>query len=130
MSVTLSESPPLSKSEKRLRLELLSKLDLFNSFSTQALAQLAKKFRGRTLKKDEILFKEGDVERTMYVIFSGEIMIHKAGKSIAVRGSGEYIGEMALIESMPRAASAKAIADAVLLEISDHDFQDQLLSEP
>jgi len=83
------------------------------------------------LKTGEQLFAEGSPGDMAYIIEEGEIEILKSsgGKNVllAVRKSGEVIGEMSLLESAPRFASGKARTDSKLLAIS-HDQLDELLN--
>jgi EAL domain-containing protein (putative c-di-GMP-specific phosphodiesterase class I) len=66
----------------------------------------------RVLKEGEWLFKEGDAGDTAFVIENGllEICREENGKTehIAQLGPGELIGEMTLIDKLPRSASAFA----------------------
>jgi len=66
----------------------------------------------------------------MYLILSGELLIIKGNKQIATLGPGQYLGEMSLIESKARSASAKATQDTLLLEINETQFNKYLASEP
>jgi diguanylate cyclase len=69
-----------------------------------------------------LLFAEGDVGSSAYLIASGSIEIFLVRESrdviLAVRGPGEIIGEMAIIDSRPRSASARATADCDLVVIT------------
>jgi CRP/FNR family transcriptional regulator, cyclic AMP receptor protein len=75
----------------------------------------------KTLKKNEILFREGDNSEAMYVIKSGKIAITKAKGSseivLAELKAGDMLGEMAFFDSKPRSAGAKALTDTVVIEL-------------
>ncbi len=62
---------------------------------------------------DEFLFEEGDPGYCAYIIESGsvEISLDKSGRKlvIATLGAGEVLGEMAIIDNLPRTATARAI---------------------
>lgn len=76
------------------------------------------------------LFTEGSPGDHAYVIKEGQIEIYKysGGRNVqlAIRKSGEVIGEISLLEASPRSASGKALTDSVLLAIS-HQQLDRLL---
>lgn len=79
------------------------------------------------LKKDQTLFKEGDEGKAFYIIKEGEIQVSKAIKDIkdkvlAVLGTGSVVGEMALLEAQKRSATAVALTDTTLLEVTRSDF--------
>jgi len=76
-----------------------------------------------------IIFSEGDLGLTMYVIESGEVEITKriAGKDrvLARLGKGDFFGEMCMLEdSFPRSAAAAAVTDveAVIIDQSAFTF--------
>lgn len=75
----------------------------------------------RNLKKGDILFRENDPSEAMFVIKSGRIAIVKAKGSseitLAELGPGDMLGEMAFFDNKPRSAGARAIADAVVIEL-------------
>jgi len=77
------------------------------------------------------LFEEGDEAAAAYVIVAGELEILKKSSDreilLAVRGPGDVIGEMSLLEDAPRMAGAKARTEVELLEIPRAVF-DEVLS--
>jgi CRP-like cAMP-binding protein len=68
---------------------------------------------GREYPPGEVLFREGEPGDTMFVIQSGAARITKsvAGeeKLLAVLGPGEFLGELAILNSKPRTATATAV---------------------
>ena len=82
----------------------------------------------------ESVFREGELGTEMYIVHEGRIEISKevAGepKQLAVMEKGDFFGEMAILEDLPRAASAKAITDAKLLMINGSTFDQMLRTNP
>src|SRR5438067_13284086 len=74
-----------------------------------------------------VLFREGDRGQTMYVIRTGKVNISKrisdSEITLAVLGPGEFFGEMALLENLPRSAGATVVDDAQLIEIEQEHFE-------
>src|SRR5436190_1941756 len=74
-----------------------------------------------------VLFREGDRGQTMYVIRSGKVNISKrigdSELTLAVLGPGEFFGEMALLEGLPRSAGATVVEDAQLIELEAAAFE-------
>ena len=74
-----------------------------------------------------VLFREGDRGATMYVIRSGKVRILKhisdTELTLAVLGPGEFFGEMALLEGLPRSAGATVVEDALLIELEQTAFE-------
>jgi signal transduction histidine kinase len=109
---------------------LLKKTDLMCFIEHDTLRQLAEHCREITLRDNELLFEEGSLEIAMYIVLSGGICIYKGRKQIAILGPGQYLGEMSLIEAKPRSASAKAVGNAILIEITEEKFEKHLANEP
>ncbi|MBT5028254.1 MAG: cyclic nucleotide-binding domain-containing protein [Nitrospinaceae bacterium] len=82
------------------------------------------------LKKDEVLFEENSFQETLYIILSGTVEVYKKHKQIAVRGAGDFLGEMALVESKPRSASVRALTEAKVLEVNKETFFKYFVSNP
>ena len=74
------------------------------------------------LKPGETIFKEGETAKELYVIRSGQVEIQLGNRLLATLEANEIFGEMALIESAPRSATAIAKTDVALVPISKKDF--------
>lgn len=74
-----------------------------------------------------VLFEENDPGSRMYVIRRGRVRIYrKAADSemvLAILGPGEFFGEMALLEGLPRSANAQAIEELELIEVDAETFE-------
>jgi CRP-like cAMP-binding protein len=86
---------------------------------------------------EEHLFEEGDLIAaegepgdTAYIIVDGEVDVVSGGRTLAVRRSGEVIGEMSVISSRPRVASLRAKSDVRVLEIHKPAFEAILRERP
>ncbi len=83
----------------------------------------------------KILFREGDAGEDMYIIQSGRVAIKKrtgATKDVtlAVLEKGDFFGEMAVLERMPRSATAEMSEAGDLIVISGDTFGDMIKSNP
>ena len=89
---------------------------------------------GRVYSDGEIIFKEGDIGESMYVIQDGTIHIIKKAASgeviIATIKSGEVFGEMALFDRLPRSASARASGEARVLSIDKKKLFSSINRDP
>ncbi|MZH02572.1 MAG: HAMP domain-containing histidine kinase [Nitrospinae bacterium] len=116
--------------ENSLKISLLKQTDLLKFFDESTLAKLVEHCREISLSPKEVLFHEDDLENAMYLILEGELEVFKGPKQIAVLGPGHYLGEMSLIESKARSASARAEKPTLLMEINEEHFHTYLASEP
>lgn len=82
----------------------------------------------------EVIFQEGESGETAYLIWSGQIGVLKgdlrAPILLGLRGPGEVVGEMALLEGQPRSATIVALQDSRLLKINRHGFHTILQRAP
>ena len=74
------------------------------------------------LKRGDALFKKGDPARHMYVLLSGELRVGDGNQILETVSAGGMIGEMALIDHAPRAATITAETDCTLAEIDEKRF--------
>ena len=84
----------------------------------------------KLFNKGDVIFNKGDYGETFFRIAAGSVEIVDDGKQLVVLKEGEYFGEMAILETYPRSASAVALEDGTKLEeISESDadkyFQEQ-----
>jgi len=75
-----------------------------------------------------VIFTEGAPVDVMYVIVSGEVELTLHGERLGVEGEGGIIGEMALIRSATRNATATALTDVKLARLDRKQFE-RLISE-
>ncbi|MDA1000007.1 MAG: cyclic nucleotide-binding domain-containing protein [bacterium] len=66
----------------------------------------------------DVVFREGDIGEEFYLIVSGEIIIRMGDRDVARLGPGQVFGEMAMLESAPRSASAIPGEGTVLFTIT------------
>lgn len=118
------------------KIQLLKQVPLFSGIPKEIFNHLIKAVNERTLQAGEILFSEGDVGKVFYIIKSGKIDIVKNDTAseneikLATRGIGDFFGEMALLESSPRFATAKAVEETVVLELSRKNFRKLVTEYP
>ncbi len=115
--------------------EFLKKIPLFEDLPDDDLNRLCKVVNTVELKAGEILFKEGSPGSRVYVLKEGGLeVVKQAGKRevlLAVNDeSGMVIGEMALIEQVPRMATVRAREDSTLLGIHQSQLDHLLDTSP
>jgi len=105
----------------------LAKYAPFKTFDGNDLEAMGSAGEEKTVKKDDLVFDEDSKGDSMYVIKSGAVKILKKVKNqentIAVLNPGEFFGEMALLDGLPRSAAVRATGDAELFMISLDGYQ-------
>jgi len=107
---------------------LLRHVRLLSTLGEQQLATIAPLVRRKSVPKNRAVFSEGESTNTLYIILSGRVKIQRAdadGKEVilAVLGSGEYFGEMSVIDDMPHSATVMTLENCELLTLSKEDFR-------
>jgi len=104
----------LTPLEKRF---FLKGVPMFAEVRDDYLIGLAQALEEVHVAAGDALFREGDPGDAMYVIVSGRIVVARDGNHLADLSRGECVGEMSLIDGMPRSATVTAVTDCRLLSI-------------
>jgi CRP/FNR family cyclic AMP-dependent transcriptional regulator len=110
----------------------LKSIPLFEGVPEAELRALADRTVVRNYPKQAIIVNEGDESDTLYIILSGRVKVYLAdehGKELilAIKGPGQYFGEMVLDEQ-PRSASVMTLEPAQFAILSRADFRAFLLT--
>jgi len=88
----------------------------------------------KEFNKDDIIIKEGDPGREMYIIKSGSVDVVKSdgGRDIilATLSRGDFFGEMAILENIYRTATVKAKETSRLTVLATGNFMIKLKKDP
>lgn len=111
--------------------EVLKKLPAFQDLLPAEYLKIISHCKSVIFKKDEVLFSEGDVGSSLYVLLSGEISIMMSGRGIVhMLSPGEILGEMSIVRHLPRAASAIATAESILLKLEGEAMDELFTNNP
>jgi CRP-like cAMP-binding protein len=107
---------------------LLKSLSLFEETPETVLAEVAEILQEVEVKKGQTIFSAGEIGHDMYIIFKGEIRIHKEEHTLAVFKENDFFGELSLLDTETRSASATATAESLMLKIDQEPFYDLMES--
>ncbi len=117
-----------------MSIEFLRRLQLFKELQDNDLAELYKGAEEQTYAPGQFIMEEGSPPDALYVILDGDVEILKlsGGQNvpIAVRGSGEVLGELSLLAQTPRTASVRALHTSQILKITAQSFKHLLARSP
>ena len=108
----------------------------FKGLEDHELEEVARLTEFHTYPPNHILCHEGAYEEVLYIIADGKIVISQKiidgeeERIIRAGGRGDVVGEMALIQSAPRAATVRTTTDCTVLEMKKGDFETILSRSP
>jgi CRP-like cAMP-binding protein len=114
---------------------LLAKIPIFASLKPAYLTELVTKLTTRHYRRGETIFHKDDSGSTLYIIKSGQVKIatpsQEGGEVIlAILTDTEFFGELSLLDSRPRSATAMAMVDTKVLILHRDDFLDVIGKHP
>jgi len=116
--------------------DILKHIDLFSGLEKKDLQALAASCQERKYSAGTTLLKQGDTGVGLYIITSGKVRItqavhpDKAEEELRIEGPGGVLGEMALLDDLPRSATVTAIEDVTALILPVWDFRATIQSHP
>lgn len=114
---------------------LLKRVGLFESLEEGHLAELVRRARRRRLDPGQTLFLQGDPADGLYVVLSGRIKVFKTSakgreQTLMLMGSGDPVGEVAVLSGENYPASAEALEPSEVLYMPRQAFLDLVAREP
>jgi CRP/FNR family transcriptional regulator, cyclic AMP receptor protein len=105
-------------------IELLQRVRLFQGLERNELETLSRSFKDRTFSAGQTVAKEGSGGIGFFVIESGEASVSIGGEEKSTLGTGDYFGEIALIdEDSLRTATITADTDLKCWGITSWEFR-------
>jgi CRP-like cAMP-binding protein len=109
------------------RIAILSRTSLFTGLPQRLLGRLAVQLFEKGYAPGEVIFHEGDPGKGLFVVLDGEVEIlretREGERQIASFGPSTAFGELALIDDLPRSATARASAPSRLLILYRSHFE-------
>jgi CRP/FNR family cyclic AMP-dependent transcriptional regulator len=116
---------------ENIKIDFLRNIQLFSGLEDEELFQISAKVALKEFKKNEVILYEEDTSEYMYIILLGKvnaIQTTRDGKEIilATHQSGEFFGEMSLIDGRTSPATVLATEDSLVAIISKTEFHSLL----
>lgn len=109
---------------------ILANIPLFKTLDEEDLDLISSYLKKETHPKGTILFREGDVGDSIYLVESGQLAVlgKDEAETIAFIGPGGFVGEISILLAQPRTATLRVAIDAHLWRLSKSDFEQLVLS--
>ncbi len=113
----------------------LRAIPLFENLDEAMLPALAGRFVKEHRVEGQRIFEEGDPGDRLYFVDRGEVEVLATGptgeeRRVALLRDGDYFGEIALLEDVPRTATVRTRAPTSLLALDREQFLDLLQAVP
>ena len=115
--------------------DLLGQVELFCDLPRAEHDRLARRFRWTRYGAGELIVSHLDRSTEVFLVLQGEVrveIISLAGREVTFRDikAGQYFGELAAIDGLPRSASILALSDSVVASMSAEVFWEVLRAYP
>jgi CRP/FNR family transcriptional regulator, cyclic AMP receptor protein len=116
---------------ENIKIDFLRNIQLFSGLDDEELYQISAKVVLKEFKRNEVILYEEDTSEYMYIILLGKVNVIQTteeGKEIilATHQSGEFFGEMSLIDGRTSPATVLATEDSLVAIISKPEFHSLL----
>lgn len=118
---------PIRKSDK---LKALQSVPLFSGLSKKELKSVASLTTEMVADEGTTLVTQGELGREAMILMDGAVVVRRNGRKVAELGPGDVIGEMAIIERVPRNATAVATQPSTLLLMDAREFASLMNMQP
>ena len=102
--------------------EYLARVPLFSACSKKDLQHIQRYSDRVAVPAGTKLTQEGRTGSEFYVILDGKVSIVRGGSEVNTLGSGDFFGELALLDRSPRNATVEAVTDVDALVIGQREF--------
>ncbi|MEM7034960.1 MAG: cyclic nucleotide-binding and patatin-like phospholipase domain-containing protein [Chloroflexota bacterium] len=111
---------------------MLKAIPLFRNLDDDDLDVIAAQLNKVDYPRGSIVFQEGDVGDSMYLVESGQVQVigQDQDEIIAMMGPGNFVGDLALLLGQPRSAALEVTIDARLWALSKDDFDNLIDTRP
>ncbi len=110
--------------------EHLRRVPLFGGIPDSGLDSIARQLSERSYEPGAVIVKQGEPGVGFYLIDEGKVEVEQGGRSLATLGPGDFFGELALLEDVPRTATVIARAPTRCLQLVRWNFRAILKENP
>ncbi len=115
--------------------DTLAQVPLFHDLSRRELELISRNCREREYPAGAVLLQQGETGVGLYVIVSGSVRVTQqhegsGARELATLGRGDVLGEMSLLDDLPRSATVTAVEPTRVLVLPVWDFRASLREAP
>jgi CRP-like cAMP-binding protein len=116
-------------------IQVLQSVDLFEGLAIDEIEKVARICSEQRFSKGQIITREGEQGDELYIITEGfvEVLLGEkpssAARVVVSLGSGQVLGEMALLDQGPRSASLRATSEPTVLQVIQRNHFEKLCQD-
>jgi len=108
------------------KLDLLQRIPIFSGFDRRRMERLGMLADEVHVPAGKVLMRQGDIGSDMMVVVRGSVAVERDGNRLNTLGSGDFFGEIALVDGGPRTATVTTEEPTTLLVITHRDFHSMM----
>jgi CRP/FNR family transcriptional regulator, cyclic AMP receptor protein len=114
----------------------LAHVDLFSGLDKKELRHITNSCQERKFSAGTVLMQQGDTGAGLFVLTGGKVKITQTTdpggvvEDLGTAGPGDVLGEISLLDDLPRSATVTAVEDTTALLLPIWDFRTSLRSNP
>ena len=109
---------------------VLKSTSIFSETPESVLSDIASILKEQNVSAGDVIFKKGDTGDCMYIIYEGQVKIHIGEYALNTLINRDFFGDLGLLDSKPRSATATAERDTLLLRLDQDAFYDLMAHRP
>jgi CRP-like cAMP-binding protein len=118
----MSQEPELQS-----KIEFLQKVPIFSELAMKDMERIAVVAHRRMYPKEQLIMIEEEAGQTLFILMNGQVKISRIGEEgreviLAVMASGDFFGELSLLDGQSRSANVTVMQDSDMLLIHRDDF--------
>ena len=103
---------------------MVAKVSLFSGLDARRVAEIVELLHPRLAAPEEDIIRVGERGDAMYFIVAGEVAVERPDAKPVTLRTGQFFGEIALIDDRPRTATVRAVTTCQFLVLKVRDFQE------
>jgi len=101
---------------------MIARVPLFARLDGLSVSRITNLLQARVVEPDTVIFHKGDPADAMFFIATGEARVEIEPEPVLL-GDGDFFGEFALLNDVPRGATVRAVTQCRLLVLDCDDFR-------
>ena len=110
------------------KVDTLRKVPLFSHCSPRELEFLSTRMDEVSLKPGQVLIEEGQLTESFFVLLAGEVEVSRNGRPVRRMASGDFFGEIGMLDRGSATATVKTTLPTEALVMSHAQFRDAIKS--